>query len=928
MLICLCLTFDVQSIAPTTINVPQNSVLPQITNPELSDRSIDERTNQDRLISLSAEENQSYMKCGTMMILKNRAKLISEINSQLAVASNSRPTDPGGGIDGERHLLPKLYNTTNFVLHWTNGTDGGNPEDAVPSQDLDGNGMPDIVESFGVIFEYVWDFLINARGFPAPPSDEAEPNDANQRNPDGRYDVFIYWMNYYGYAYPEQYPNSPSYSYIAVRNTLGKLGLRQIVAAHEFYHAIQFVYDCTEESWWMETTATYMEDEVYPDVNDNYQYLAYWFRRSDTYGLETFDGWHEYGNFIFAKRLSEDFGDNIIKEIWEEMNSTDGLQAVDNVLISKNSSMVSAFSTFITANFFLEDMYVDGVDYREALIGKVWFKGVWIEYQYDASTKPNNTEISESNVNRDAWMDKWATDYITLKLDPVKPKYRIFFDGLDLSTNYLIKLATKKGDNITERIFTLDDKKDGYVDLSYDTFDNVTLIIANAGNTITADPSWRVVITFLPAEPVPFAILFVEPANITDSTLIPFQEFTIKVKIQNVTNLYDLDIQMSWNASILNYTSHTVKIPVEDYPDGVLHEPVLLIKDKVNQTAGNYWLSYNSTSPAAAFNGSGTIFNMTLKVIGIGSCYFNISLSELTNIDNQPIEHEAENGYFKNIFYDVAIIDVKASTYLTVPEQTININVTVKNNGTARDETFNVSTYWGSYLIETQSITKLSPGTEETLNINWTIPPELYGIETIWANGTIVPQDANPENNRYEDQVLIIEVHDLANKNFTVPNNLIGEELNMSIIVVLSNQGTFTETTNITLYLNETIIGIYPITIPSDTDEETNLKLCIPSELGLNLYCNYTLRVEISPVPGEENLEDNISADEWIIITIPGDIDGDKDVDLYDAVALLVRYGVKKDNPKYDPNCDIDGDGSIDLYDAVRLLTHYGEKYP
>jgi hypothetical protein len=65
-----------------------------------------------------------------------------------------------------------------------------------------------------------------------------------------------------------------------------------------------------------------------------------------------------------------------------------------------------------------------------------------------------------------------------------------------------------------------------------------------------------------------------------------------------------------------------------------------------------------------------------------------------------------------------------------------------------------------------------------------------------------------------------------------------------------------------------------------------------------------------------------------VVVTIPGDVDGDFDVDLYDAVKLLVLYGAKKDDPEYDPNCDIDGDGDIDLYDAVKLLVNYGKKNP
>jgi hypothetical protein len=445
--------------------------------------------------STDSQKLETNSGCGIIRILgnlkENWVKSGLKAQSEIKSLSGKRPTDPGGGTDGNQHLLPKLYNTTRFILHWT---DDGSSVDHVPPQDLDGNGTPDIVEGFAEAFEYVWKFLINTTGFPAPPSDASESNDALNRNPDGKYDVFIYCFGYWGYAYPEQWPNSPSYSHIGVRNSLGNPKLRQVVAAHEFFHAIQFVYDCAEEPWWQETTATYMEGEVYPDVNDNYQYLLKWFLYCDTYGLEYTNVWHEYGNFIFAKRLSEDLGDEIVKEIWEEMISTNGTVAIENVLVGKNSSLVNEFSKFSTANFFLEDMYVDGADYRDFITGKTDFNGVWIEYQYNASIASNYTEINETNINRDCWMDRWATDYITMRLDPAKSRYKISFDGLDLTTNYLVKLVTKKDGVINETIFNLNGEKNGYLDLVYDSFDNVTLIIANAGNTETTKPSWRVTI--------------------------------------------------------------------------------------------------------------------------------------------------------------------------------------------------------------------------------------------------------------------------------------------------------------------------------------------------------------------------------------------------------------------------------------------------
>ncbi len=60
----------------------------------------------------------------------------------------------------------------------------------------------------------------------------------------------------------------------------------------------------------------------------------------------------------------------------------------------------------------------------------------------------------------------------------------------------------------------------------------------------------------------------------------------------------------------------------------------------------------------------------------------------------------------------------------------------------------------------------------------------------------------------------------------------------------------------------------------------------------------------------------------------PADVDHDMDVDLYDAVRLLVAYGSELGNENFNPHCDISEPyGKIDLYDAVLMLVNYGEKY-
>ena len=82
----------------------------------------------------------------------------------------------------------------------------------------------------------------------------------------------------------------------------------QVTAAHEYFHAVQYAYDATEASWFMEATATWAEDEVYDAVNDNVQYLrAGQLGRPDLPLDRSYTNGNHYGNWIFFRYLTEKY---------------------------------------------------------------------------------------------------------------------------------------------------------------------------------------------------------------------------------------------------------------------------------------------------------------------------------------------------------------------------------------------------------------------------------------------------------------------------------------------------------------------------------------------------------------------------------------------------------------------------------------------
>jgi len=174
--------------------------------------------------------------------------------------------------------------------------------------------------------------------------------------------------------------------------------------------------------------------------------------------------------------------------------------------------------------------------------------------------------------------------------------------------------------------------------------------------------------------------------------------FTVDIVINDVSDLYGLDIQIGWDTNWIRYVSHTKKIPVETYPDGVLHSPTIPVKDDVNETGGLeeqgaapgtlYWVSEASMLPAAPFDGSGTvatfefvIVNQPLEPEPDVTTWIFFTSTTLSDSAGVPIDHTTVDGqiiiYYKAFEYPPEpLLKVMPESVSGIPECT-NFDISI-----------------------------------------------------------------------------------------------------------------------------------------------------------------------------------------------------------------------------------------------------------
>jgi len=147
------------------------------------------------------------------------------------------------------------------------------------------------------------------------------------------------------------------------------------------------------------------------------------------------------------------------------------------------------------------------------------------------------------------------------------------------------------------------------------------------------------------------------------------ESFTVTISLSNVQNLYGIEVILKWNPAILRATNVDVRLGIETFSEGVLHEslqdpPIFIAKNNLTQNMGEYMLVATSMAPAPSFNGGGNIFRITFEAIGLGDSEFNLE-SQL--FDYPPVGREPRVSLPIDHTAMDSIVKVEASTVTPSP---------------------------------------------------------------------------------------------------------------------------------------------------------------------------------------------------------------------------------------------------------------------
>ncbi len=445
------------------------------------------------------------------------------------------------------------------------------------------------------------------------------------------------------------------------------------------------------------------------------------------------------------------------------------------------------------------------------------------------------------------------------------------------------------------------------------------LTVTDADDGLTATASQN--ITVYESRP---ALLYIDPPEIIDPTLLPPQIVTVNVTVDYVTNMYDYMFRLSYNNQMLT----CIGALINRVQDQTAFSPIIYIDDG----AGFIFVNVTYHAPAVPISTITPLALVTVyfQVSAPGSSTLHLSDTELSDPAHQPMAHATQDGFIMTLIRDVAITAVVPSTSWAYQGWPVDVAVTAENLGNI-SESFDVSALYDGNLIGTLPVVNLAPNAETTVEIHWNTSGVAEGNYTISGQASFVPFEFNTTNNFLTDGnvQILTQIRDVAITNVTTSRSWVYAGMPVNITVTAENVGQVVESFDVQVFYGSNLFATQPVVdlaagaevVYTFTLDTTNLSTCV----------NYTISAQASIVPFEFNTTNNVFVDGVLVVRLVGDINGDGRVDMRDIAIAAAAFGSSPGTPRWNPNADITGrtylvpDGVVDMRDVALIAKNFGK---
>jgi len=284
--------------------------------------------------------------------------------------------------------------------------------------------------------------------------------------------------------------------------------------------------------------------------------------------------------------------------------------------------------------------------------------------------------------------------------------------------------------------------------------------------------------------------------------------------------------------------------------------------------------------------------------------------------------------------HNIAVSNVTVSSLELRTGEVLEVNCVIENYGSVEENIsitcgINSSNVWTApehlepTMVHSQNVT-IAAGDKLVYEYSWNTSNEIPGLYSISIQADLVPDEIDASDNVCiinNVLVMAVAVYDVAIVDVTPSKKVVGQGYSLSMNMTVENQGDSMETFNITAYANATIIETKEITL---INGNSSILTFTWNTAGF-AKGNYTISAEATTILGEVDLTDNVFTNGFVLVTIPGDVNGDGKVRVDDILLIALAFGSNCGDLNYDPNLDVTDDCKIRVDDILVAALHFGE---